>query len=78
MSLVPFNKPPLTYLQQLEQLQERGLQIPNPEKAIHLLQTINPTSSFSTRFSNLLEKYPNVDTRAMGFPSNWKDENLWK
>jgi hypothetical protein len=25
----------------------------------------------------LLEKYPNVDTRAMGFPINWKDEAIW-
>lgn len=44
---------------------------------LYLLQTINPKNSFSQRFQSLLEKYPNVDTRAMGFPSNWKDENLW-
>ena len=44
---------------------------------LYLLQTINPKNSFSQRFQTLLEKYPNVDTRAMGFPSNWKDENIW-
>ncbi len=45
---------------------------------LYLLQTINPNNSFSQRFQTLLAKYPNVDTRAMGFPSNWKEENLWK
>ena len=45
---------------------------------LYLLQTINPKNSFSQRFQSLLEKYPNVDTRAMGFPTNWKEENLWK
>jgi abortive infection bacteriophage resistance protein len=44
---------------------------------LYLLQTINPKNSFSQRFQTLLAKYPNVDTRAMGFPSNWKDEILW-
>lgn len=45
---------------------------------LYLLQTINPKNSFSRRFQNLLAKYPNVDSRAMGFPSNWKDEIIWK
>jgi abortive infection bacteriophage resistance protein len=45
---------------------------------LYLLQTINPKNSFSQRFQVLLEKYPNVDTRAMGFSDNWKEENLWK
>lgn len=44
---------------------------------LYLLQTINPNNSFSKRFNELLEKYPNVDTRAMGFPLNWKQESLW-
>jgi abortive infection bacteriophage resistance protein len=45
---------------------------------LYLLQTINPKNSFSQRFQNLLEKYPNIDTRAMGFPANWKNDKLWK
>jgi abortive infection bacteriophage resistance protein len=45
---------------------------------LYLLQTINPNNSFSQRFQTLLAKYHNVDTKAMGFPSNWKEENLWK
>ncbi|MDR6966586.1 abortive infection bacteriophage resistance protein [Flavobacterium arsenatis] len=45
---------------------------------LYLLQTINPKNSFSQRFQALLAKYPNVDTRAMGFPGNWKNEPIWK
>jgi abortive infection bacteriophage resistance protein len=45
---------------------------------IYLLQSINPQSSFSTRFKRLLKTYPNVDTRAMGFPSDWESEPLWQ
>src|SRR5690554_3702264 len=41
MSKVPFNKPPLTYSQQLQQLKERGLVIENEEKALHLLVSIS-------------------------------------
>ena len=45
---------------------------------LYLLQTINPNNSFSKRFKSLLDKYPNVDTRAMGFPTNWKNEDMWR
>ncbi len=45
---------------------------------LYLLQTINPNNSFSKRFNDLLEKYPNVDIRAMGFPVNWQKEDIWK
>lgn len=44
---------------------------------LYLLQTVNPQNSFAKRVSNLLEKYPFVDARAMGFPRNWQDEPLW-
>jgi len=41
MSKVPFNKPPLTYSQQLQQLKDRGLAIENEDKALHLLTSIS-------------------------------------
>jgi len=44
----------------------------------YLLQTINPNNRFSSKFKGLLAKYSNVDTKALGFPENWKDEPLWK
>ena len=44
----------------------------------YLLQTVNPNNTFSTRFKDLLAKYPNVDVAAMGFPKDWGKEILWK
>lgn len=44
----------------------------------YLLQTINPHNRFTFKFKNLLQKYPNVDTKALGFPANWQTEPLWQ
>lgn len=41
MSKVPYQKPPLTYSQQLQQLKDRGLLIENEEKTLHLLTSIS-------------------------------------
>ncbi len=37
MSKIPFNKPPLSYSQQIQLLIDRGLIIENEAKALHLL-----------------------------------------
>jgi len=44
---------------------------------IYLLNTISPNQSFKRRLRQLLEKYPNVSIKAMGFPIGWKSEPLW-
>lgn len=44
---------------------------------LYLLRAVNPENSLPKRFKALINKYPNVDTAAMGFPPNWKDEPLW-
>lgn len=44
----------------------------------YLLNQINPHHRFKVKVRRLLRKYPNVDNTAMGFPSNWKNEILWK
>ncbi|HLP04581.1 MAG TPA: Abi family protein [Paludibacter sp.] len=44
----------------------------------YLLQTVNPGTNFTNKFLLLLEKYPNIDTNAMGFPHNWESEPLWQ
>jgi abortive infection bacteriophage resistance protein len=41
MSKVPYNKLPLTYAQQLQQLKDRGLNVADDSKAIHLLENIS-------------------------------------
>ena len=43
----------------------------------YLLQTISPKNRFRQRIEDLLNDYPNIDIKAMGFPSNWKNEPLW-
>lgn len=43
----------------------------------YLLQTINPTNTFSERLQSLLAQYPEIDTSAMGFPANWQSEPIW-
>lgn len=43
-----------------------------------LLQTVNPQSRFTIKLKDLLAKYPNVDITAMGFPTDWESEDLWK
>jgi abortive infection bacteriophage resistance protein len=44
----------------------------------YLLNVIKRNNDFTQQLKALLAKYPNVDTRAMGFPVDWKDEPLWK
>ena len=43
----------------------------------YMLLTINPNSSFTTRLKQLLQDYPSVDIKAMGFSANWDSEPLW-
>lgn len=34
-------------------------------------------NTFKKELLELLKSYPNVDTKAMGFPEDWKSEPLW-
>lgn len=45
---------------------------------IYFLNTVNPGHTFINKFEELLDKYPDIDTRAMGFPQDWKQEPLWQ
>lgn len=45
---------------------------------VYLLNTVNPNHSFVTRFKELLNRYPLIDVGAMGFPSDWGNEDIWK
>jgi abortive infection bacteriophage resistance protein len=44
----------------------------------YLLFTVSPNSQFTEKLKSLLEEYPTVDIRAMGFPADWENEPLWK
>ncbi len=45
---------------------------------VYLLNTVNPNHSFVKRFKELLNRYPLIDVGAMGFPSDWENEDIWK
>jgi len=74
------------FLNQIEYIHpENGWSLPLNNKTyfmlsmiVYLMNTINPLHSIQTKFRELLSKYPNIDTRAMGFPATWQDELLWK
>jgi len=39
--------------------------------------TVKPTNTFSQRLQSLLEHFPQVDRKAMGFPVNWEQDPFW-
>lgn len=45
---------------------------------IYLMNYINPKHIIQSKFKALLAKYPNIDIQAMGFPTTWQTEPLWK
>jgi abortive infection bacteriophage resistance protein len=44
----------------------------------YLLFTVSPNNTFTQKLISLLAQYPTIDIRAMGFPTNWQNEPLWK
>ncbi len=44
----------------------------------YFLDKISPQNDMSDKLINLFKKFPQIDLRAMGFPSDWKEEPLWK
>ena len=45
---------------------------------LYLLQSVNPNHHFREQFRSLLQKYPVVNVRYMGFPEDWQEHPLWK
>lgn len=43
----------------------------------YLLDSIGESRSFKQPLKQLIASYPNVDIKAMGFPSDWQSEPLW-
>ena len=44
----------------------------------YLLFTVSPNNTFTQKLVSLLDEFPTVDIRAMGFPPNWRTAPLWK
>ena len=44
----------------------------------YFLDIISPGNDMLSKMQSLFAEYPEVDLRALGFPSgNWQDEPLW-
>ena len=70
-----YTKPPLDTLDIIETLKERGLRIIDE---VYWLNAIAPDNTLAKDFRELLDAYSNIDTRAMGFSENWRNEPLWQ
>jgi abortive infection bacteriophage resistance protein len=44
---------------------------------IYWLNSIYRKNTFKADLLKLIDSYPNVDITAMGFPRDWKDEEIW-
>lgn len=44
----------------------------------YVLKQISPGSAFSDRLKDLMKSCPLAQTKEMGFPNNWLEEELWK
>lgn len=44
---------------------------------IYWLNAIKPENTLVQDFKSLLQEFPNVDTTAMGFTTNWKEDPFW-
>lgn len=44
----------------------------------YFINIIVPNNDMTSKLRDLLIEYPEIDIRAMGFPQNWQNEDLWK
>lgn len=45
---------------------------------LYWVNNIQPDNTFKADIQQLIEKFPNVDPSAMGFPKGWEQEALWR
>ena len=44
----------------------------------YFINIIVPNNDMTNKLRNLLIEYPEIDIRAMGFPQNWQNEDVWR
>lgn len=44
----------------------------------YFMNAIVPNNDMTVKLLELLQEYPNIDIHAMGFSTNWQEEDLWK
>lgn len=84
-----YTKNALGYMQILTSVRLRGAWIdcsrirPNKLYAqlcclAYLQDNIHPDNDFKIQVKNLLNDYPAINMRHMGFPDNWESQPLWR
>lgn len=44
----------------------------------YLLHYVSPNNTFNDKLFSLIEKYPHIDLKSMGFQTNWEKQSFWK
>jgi abortive infection bacteriophage resistance protein len=44
----------------------------------HLMRQVSPHTSWDRRLRDLMQEFPNVNQRAMGFPQDWHQDPFWQ
>ncbi|MGF6459056.1 Abi family protein [Pseudomonas frederiksbergensis] len=44
----------------------------------HLMRQVSPHTSWDHRLRDLMQEFPNVNQRAMGFPQDWHQDPFWQ
>jgi abortive infection bacteriophage resistance protein len=88
-----YTKPPLTFDQQADLLLSRGLMAEKTELILKLKSVSyyrlsgylfpfrnsdDSKSHWQKRLEDLLDRYPDVQRKPMGFAENWKECPIWR
>lgn len=71
-------KPPAPWLNNVPPVNEHHMLYIHICCMKYLLDVVSPEHHCKERVSDLFQKYPNVDLKALGFPVNWHEEPLWQ
>jgi abortive infection bacteriophage resistance protein len=71
------SKPPAPWLENVPPASEHHMLYIHACCMKYLLDVVSPGHHYKEKLLSLLEKYPNVDIKALGFNVHWSKEPLW-
>lgn len=71
------SKPPAPWLKDVPNVSQHQMLYIHICCMKYLLDVISPGHHFTPKLSELFNKFPSVDLKALGFPVNWQEEPLW-
>ncbi len=72
------SNPPFPWLKDVPNVNEHHKLYVHLSIMKYLLNIIKPDNLFSNNIMSLLDKYNNIDIKALGFRNNWYNEPLWR